>query len=1194
MSEALNLINKNGKPDPNVPQRIASRPEHSIWVGASAGTGKTKVLTDRVLRLLLPREDGRPGSAPGRILCLTFTKAAASEMAHRVQEILGEWAVMDEATLRHSLEHKLLGYAPSDAQLKSAQRLFADVIDEQNGLNIMTIHSFCQSILGRFPLEAGLPPYFDNIDEVQSDALLVRAIGDVLSLAQDDEHAGSDLSQALQRVVQDVDEKSFEFLIKKIVSERYQLASLLKHAGSLDALYLKVCDFYKIAPYQKVDDIYAAACVLSQSEEDDLRRAAEAFIGGGGKRAAENAPSILAWVNQDYKGRGQSFTDYARLFLRGDGEISSQAGFPKPSKKAVKIDPNIEETMRREAERVYDVLDRAKRVRSAQATRDVLMIGLEVITRYSAAKEAVGAVDFDDSIMRTYALLKGESAGFSSLEDEKRSAAPSWVMYKLDQRIDHILVDEAQDTNPEQWRVIEAIVAEFFDGQGAYEEFNRTSFTVGDLKQSIYSFQRAAPEEFQSMQKHFETKIKNAGQVYENVSLDISFRSTKSVLDVVDATFADERLRLSVGGEDVRHVSYREGQAGCVELWPLFQSEKKKAQDFWTLPIEEVDQVSGSSQLAQYIARNIRNWMDRKEILESAQRPIEAGDIMILVRSRSAFVDQMVRALKQHNIPVSGADRMELGQQLAVQDLVALARFCLHSSDDLTLAAILKSPFIGFTEEDLFALSYNRSGSLWDELRSYDRSRLDQIEEAEQSDFVRHLDSDFRQAVVSYLEELIKHVQDFGIYEFFSFILNTPCPADDQSGFRAVRKRLGDDALDPIEEFLNVALNFRYDDIDKMQHFIDVYENQSIELKREMDDGAGEVRIMTVHGSKGLQAPIVIMPDTIQSNRGRKSSKLLWPHQSGLDMPIYAQRTEDEPNAFRDVKTQIKDLDQQEYYRLLYVAMTRAADRLYIGGYASADTPSDESWYFYVERAMQGLSECKTFTDDDGHECLRVANAQNADADKLKDQIEAVEALTDIPDWAYKIAPEEPTPPRPLIPSRPSIDDMVPALSPLKSQDEGRFLRGNVTHKLLQFLPDFDDEKRENAALRYVQKQASHFSDGVQQNIIQEVLEILRHPDYAPFFKAGSMPEVPITGLMNDNRIVSGQIDRMLVEDDKVWIIDYKTNRPPPQRLEDVPALYMNQMRAYRDSIEQIYPGRDIVCALLWTDGPHLMILNME
>lgn len=1180
-------------PDPNVPQRYASQPDQSIWVGASAGTGKTKVLTDRVLRLLLPREDGRPGSAPGRILCLTFTKAAASEMAHRVQDILGKWAVMDTSQLVQILEDDLLGYPPTIAQLQAAQQLFAQVIDEQNGLNIMTIHSFCQSILGRFPLEADLPPYFENIDEQQSADLLESSIKAVLSRAQEDAYTGSDLGLAVNRLVREIDEKSFTGLLQKIVGERYPLADIIRKAGSIDALYLKICAYYHIEPYQKNESFIRVACRLAQREEEDLRRCAKAFVMTGKKNAKEGGQGMLDWLDKDEQGRVDHFRTYALLYLTTDEGISLKRGFTVPSKDVKALQPDIEEVINQEAKRVYSVFDTIKRVESAQLTRDLLVFGLEVIANYSAAKKEMGVIDFDDSIMRTYALLKGESDGFTTLDEYSRSAAPSWVMFKLDQRIDHILVDEAQDTNPEQWRVIEAIVSEFFDGRGAYDDFMRTSFTVGDLKQSIYSFQRASPEDFQFMQSHFEKKIKQAGQIYKHISLDISFRSTASVLRVVDAVFSDPCLQRSVGGEDVRHVSHRKGQAGRVELWPLFRSEKTEARDFWTPPVTLYDQVSGSSKLAAYTARKIRNMLDRKEVLESRNRSIEPGDIMILVRSRSAFVDQMVRALKKERVPVSGSDRMVLDQQLAVQDLIAMARFCLYTEDELSLATILKSPFIGFTEEDLFAVAYQRRGSLWDELRFYEKSRLDKIEDGAHNVFVRHVDQELRSQTVAYLEGLINHVQDFGAYEFFSYILNAPCPADKQSGFRAIRKRLGDDALDAITEFLNVALDFRYDKLDKLQQFIDVQEGRSVEIKREMDERGKEVRIMTVHGSKGLQAPIVIMPDTIQSTGGKRTANLLWPHQTGLDFPLYAARKVDHPEAFTACQNQLKDLDSQEYYRLLYVAMTRAADRLYVAGYGGKNSPPESSWYFYIEKAMKAMHDLQVLSDEQGCEILRVENLQEAMPDKVDKISELTPDVQHVPSWLNTSAPEEPVPPRPLLPSRPAIEDMVPALSPLRSQDEGRFVRGNITHKLLQYLPDLSDDIRVQAATDFVQQHGKDFSASVQLNIVQEVLQILEHPDYAPFFQNGSLAEVPITGLTADHHVVSGQIDRLLVEEDKVWIIDYKTNRPPPRHVHDIPPIYIKQMRAYRDSIAQVYPGRKVICGLLWTDGPDLMILDL-
>ena len=1167
--------------DPNVRQRAASNPQESIWVGASAGTGKTKVLTDRVLRLLLPRGDGRAATKANRILCLTFTKAAANEMAVRINKTLSSWAVMDVKALTAVLED-LLGAPPSEAQLETAQRLFADVIDCPGGLQIMTIHSFCQSILGRFPLEADLPPNFDLLDESLAGEMMRQAQSGVLERLQSSEYANSPLGNALNALASDLDEASFTSLVRGVCQERHQLSLLFDRYHNADGLYAAICTHYDIDQNMSATDVVASLCQEGQCNADSLRLAGEAMLQDKGKKAPVYGRLILTWLDASPSERIEMFEGYKATFIKNDGEPRSQAF---PPKGAINTYPQCADVLHEEAARLINGQEIMKRAKSAQMTRDLLLIGNEVLQDYMQIKRAQGMLDFDDLIIRTMELLNGKTESFSRLSETDFGNITPWIMYKLDQGLDHILVDEAQDTNPEQWRIIEALCEEFFSGLSARDDTLRTSFTVGDVKQSIYSFQRAAPEEFQHMQGVFDTKIKNAGLVNQNVALDISFRSTESVLRVVDAVFQDSELNKAVGGGDIYHKSFRAGQAGLVEIWPLIEDVKDEKKPFWDLPVHVMNQKSGAAQLAAYTAQNIRNWLDRKEILKSANRPIEAGDIMVLVRSRSAFVDQLVRALKIRNVPVSGVDRMILGQQLAVQDVLALARFCLLPDDDLTLACVLKSPFLGWDEAELFSLSYNRKGTLWQEICNFDQDKITAIEG--HPDSVPCVSDEKRDIARDYLSRLIGRARYLGTYEFFSHTLNMACPADAHSGLRAVRGRLGDDALDPIDELLNAALEFGRENIDHLQIFLDHQERKSTEIKREMKEGGSQVRIMTIHGSKGLQAPIVIMPDTIKTSAAKKGGRMLWPNKTDLSVPLYSPRQDDDPQAYKAIYQQCNDLEEQEYYRLLYVAMTRAADRLYIGGYQGSKRALDSSWYFKILAAMNDDDNCEVL--DNGH--IRIENGQDASPDKV-DDVGSVETMrAALPDWALSSAPEEPFPPRPLIPSRPSIEDSEAALSPLVVSNAQRFRRGNLTHKLLQFLPDFEECERENAALKFVQKNAQDLSEKVRVSVVSEVLKILSHHDYAPFFSADSMAEVSVTGLMSDNRIVSGQIDRLVVGADEIWILDYKTNRPPPRDPKDVPAIYHKQLAAYQDSIREIYPNHKINCALLWTDGPFLTIL---
>lgn len=1146
-------------------QRIASDPLVSSWVGASAGSGKTKVLTDRMLRLLLPREDGRPGTAPQKILALTFTKAAANEMALRLSQKLSRWAVMDGTDLSYDLEN-LLGRTPKEAEIEAARKLFARVVDAPGGLNIMTIHSFCQSVLGRFPIEAGLPPHFRPLEEEEARKLLDEARKDTLSHAGT--KSGSPLQSAIGNISTLVTEEAFSSLLKALIAERGQMESVLKRTFGIDGLYAKICTQLGIRPGLTLDAFFADFC--GGGDRTGLQNACAA-LAGGTKTDADKAIAIQAFWDET-GGRMPLYADYKSIFITSTGTVSKKLA----TQKAIGLYTDLLDVLTAEAERILAFEDERRAIVCAETTRDLLLIGQAVLQRYQALKDERGAVDFDDLILRTLSLLKGDVKSLNGLK------VTPWILYKLDEGLDHILVDEAQDTNPEQWEIIRALTDDFFTGQGAAEDI-RTLFVVGDKKQSIFSFQRAAPEKFDDMYRWFDKKIRESGGAFAPVDINTSFRSVRTILDAVDAVFAPARGLMA--GYPV-HIAQREGQPGLVELWPLFETaqsteEESRNEDNtsgtagWTLPDKLVESESGSARMAAKIGDMIKLWIDEKTRLETYDRPIRAGDIMVLVRARNAFVNQLVRALKTRKIPVSGVDRMILGDQIAVQDLCAAARFALLPDDSLTLATLLKSPFIGMDEDALYALAQGRPSSLWESLK-------------EKGDGI----------IISWLESLIVQAGNLHPYEFFSRLVQEPCPADSSSGMRAIRRRLGDDALDPLDEFLNLTLAYQGGHGGGLQSFLHWHEQGSSEIKRQMEEAGGAVRIMTVHGAKGLQAPIVFLPDTVRV-KSPDPDKILWPNRTGLDIPLYVPSRESTPQAATQARSAVERQMDEEYRRLLYVAMTRAEERLYIGGYINKRGPTQGGrtayWYDDIRGALESHPDIQReksgIMDKDGNDqlLLRLSSAANAAPDKTrKGETRIEKPAIELPGWAFKPAPEEPFPPRPLAPSRPSEAEPA-ATSPLAESQAYRFQRGNAAHKLLQTLPELPPAARRVAAEKYLARPALGLPADMQKTIAAEVMAILEDQTFGAIFGPGSMAEIPVTGFLHGKTLISAQIDRVLITDEEILIVDFKTNRPPPDTIADVPAAYLRQMKIYADLMREIYPGRAVKTALLWTDGARLM-----
>lgn len=1129
-------------------QNIAATPTASVWVSASAGSGKTKVLADRVLRLLLS------GTDAGKILCLTFTRAAAAEMQNRIRRLLGEWAVMDEDALNTSIT-ALTGTAPGAAGRALARRLFAQVLDTPGGLKIQTIHAFCESLLGRFPVEAGLAPHFEVMDERTAAEVLEAARDDILTRAREgaDEH----LETALRIVTGWVHEDEFGGLMMEIASSRGRLRRLIADHGSAGNAIAAARGVLGVSAADSVDALIDAACDDSVVDLIGVREAVAA-LAAGGKQDKEKAARMAPWLAADPGIRAETFGAYALAYLTGDGDIRARLA----SKAAVAAMPEISDVMGTEAARIFDVFEKRKAILTAEATEAILRIATALIDRYEDHKRANALLDYDDLILRARELVE--------------RAAP-WVLYKLDGGIDHVLIDEAQDSNADQWAVVRAIADEFHAGAGARDAV-RTVFAVGDEKQSIFSFQGAAPEEFAAMSAHFEERTQAAGQDWHRVPLDVSFRSASAVLQAVDAVFADEEIRAGVSAGRISHTAHRRGQAGLVELWPPVVPDERREIEPWTTPDDIHNDETPARRLAHAIAGRIQQWLRDDEMLASADRPIRPGDIMVLVRRRTDLVDELIRELKNRRVDVAGLDRMVLTDQLGVQDLIALGTFALMPHDDLNLAAVLKGPLIGFDEEKLFDICHGRDGTVWTSLRKL--ARRDPA----------------CSAAFRTLTDILNRADMTPPFEFFAHILGP------MTGRAHLLARLREEANDPIDEFLSLALGYEQAHPPSLQGFLRWLEEGEAQIKRDLDQGVrDEVRIMTVHGAKGLQAPIVFLADTMQVPR--PGSGLLWDQAGAGEIMLWPPRAQVREREAKRLAGIEKDRQDEEYRRLLYVAMTRAEDRLYITGYGTRQSAPEGAWRNLIARGLDGFAAPFAFSSDAGGpfddsdlawtgDGLRLTNPQTSIPDRTQDAAADEGIVPPLPVWADSAAPEEPEPPRPLAPSRPSMPEPAPR-SPLGDDSGVAFQRGLLVHRMLQTLPDVAPEARLRAAEEFLARPV-HGLDGDRiEALIAETFAVLDHPDYADLFGPGSRAEAPVAGVIGVTAI-SGRIDRLVVGADAVKVLDFKTNRPPPAQPEDVSPVYLRQMAAYRALLAKIYENQSIECILLWTDGPRLMPLDAK
>jgi ATP-dependent helicase/nuclease subunit A len=1149
--------------DPGIPQRQAADPGASVWVSASAGTGKTKVLTDRVLALLLRHV------APERILCLTYTRAAAAEMAVRVQTALGAWAVVEQDKLNSEIK-TLTGIMPDAETRQYARGLFARVLDCPGGLKIQTIHGFCESLLRRFPIEAGLAPHFQVLEEIEARELLIDARDEVLARATGIGPQGGDdaLARAVEGIAGRLSAEDFDKLMARLAGERGRIARLIAAKGGLDGAIKALASVLGVGKDETESDIITAACADGAFDRAGLTAAAVAMVEGS-KTDTGKAAGITAWIAGDGEARANGYENYRAVFhKKTDGAIFERLVTAGLLKKAADPD-RLLAAMRTEAERLLDVEARRRAGRTARASIAALTIGAALIEAYAARKSARARLDYDDLILHTRALLSTRSA-------------TQWVLYKLDGGIEHVLVDEAQDTSPDQWEVIRRLTGEFFTGFSAREDRSddhplptRTVFAVGDAKQSIYSFQRADPRGFSDMRDHYCAAVEGAGAEFRDVELHHSFRSTAPVLGVVDNVFAASPARDGLADQTsiISHITRRDGQAGQVELWPAVEPGDAAPVQPWQPDPEPETGGGADSRLARLMAEKIKSWIGTMD-LPSRGRKLQAGDVLVLVRTRTRLVDGLVRALKRLDVGVAGVDRMKLAGELAVQDLLALGRFLLLPDDDYMLACVLKGPYAGLDDDDLLALAPRRPGSLWAALNA------------------RAGENPKWLAARDWLAGLLARTDFARPFELFAAVL------DEDDGRARLIARLGSEAEDPVNEFLELALAFERSQTPSLQGFLRWFESGQSDIKRDLEQAnRDEVRIMTVHGAKGLQAPVVILPDTMSAPRPVEGP--YWTDAGdGAEMPLWTPLTRDLAPQAAALRAQATAAQAEEYHRLLYVALTRAEDALFIAGWRGRNKPPADCWYDLVKRGLAAIAETETFTFTDAvtgisGEGLRYARPQAPDAAThwgASDKATVRSGAPVLKGWERTPAPQEAPDRRPLAPSLVDGDDEPAVLSPLGPDSAHRFLKGRLVHGLLQLLPDIAPAAREEAAQRFLARPGLGLDEKMRASIARETLALLVEPGFASLFGPGSLAEVPITGII-DGDVVSGQIDRLVVSADKVLVVDYKTARPVPEDTSRVPNAYLRQMALYRAVLKGVFPDHAITCALLYTAAPKLITL---
>jgi ATP-dependent helicase/nuclease subunit A len=1127
-------------------QASASNPRASSFVSANAGSGKTHVLVQRVIRLLLT------GVPPQKILCITFTKAAAANMAERVFTTLGHWVTLDDSALDAAIVDAGVPN-PGPKLRKTARELFAQALETPGGLKVQTIHALCTRLLQQFPFEANVPARFAVLDERDQTDMMERANLKVFLEAA--AAPDSTLGRALLTAMANAADVTFKDVVREACLARDHFMAWTDNAGSASAaaaqvsaaLGVKANDSIEAVEREIVDGPY-----LPRKRWPEIAGA----LDGGSKTDQKQADQLRASLA--FTG-GAQVDEYLSIFLTEGKEPRANV----LTKAFAKITPSVAHLFEEEIARLGPLIEKRRAVVTRDRTEALLHIATAAAANYRREKDERGLLDYDDLIDKTLAMLTKVSAG--------------WVHYKLDRGVDHVLIDEAQDTSPRQWDIVEHIIAEFAAGKGARDE-TRTMFAVGDEKQSIFSFQGAAPHEFDLRRRKFEAMFTGAGLQFNPIAFNTSFRSGAAILQSVDYVFRDEHIYRSIHAENAYPLHYALDDAGpgLIELWPLAEADKRDEIEGWRAPFDGVSVTSPEVKLSKRIQAEIKRLVASGTMIgpKGNRRPLTYGDVLVLVRRRGNLFDAVIQSLKHASIPVAGADRLKLTEHIAIIDLMNLTDALLLPRDDLALAVALKSPLFGLDEDDLFELAYDREGWLRKALSAH----------ATQNPGF--------EGVLKRLEECERRFAHDTPFAFYAWLLGG------DGGRARILKRLGHEANDALDEFLELALNHERKAPSSLQGFMAWLRSADTEVKRDMEISRDEVRVMTVHGAKGLEAPVVIMVDTTSSPSDTQRLRLIQLPHEGRKVTVWAGKKADDPEAVGTAREAMLQETEHEYRRLLYVAMTRAADRLIVAGIQPGNRNGvrPDCWYDLVGKglARSGLQEDITETDDG-----QIKRYTRAEDGAQATGAVAPTAITaqELPSWLRTPLPERTASAGLLRPSQASGEMAHRVKSTEAIAQRTRALQqGTLVHRLLQSLPDLPPERRRDAARAHLARNASGWSEAERDELAEKVIALIADSRFAAVFAAGSRAEVAIVGRLTlqgrPPALVSGQIDRLVVTPNEVFIVDFKTNHAPPKAAGEAPPAYIRQLALYRAVLSQFYPQHAIRAALLWTETADLMEIS--
>lgn len=1149
-------------------QNLAADVGASTWVSASAGTGKTYVLTGRILRLFMADHSLRPE----QILAITFTKAAAREMENRIRKHLGEWTTCSTEKLKEDLRY-ILKLSPQqeveERDIRRARSLFSLVLDE--GININTIHGFCQQILGRFPLEVGLSPGFTLMEDLESSRLMDAARSATFKKAMENRL----LPQwAFPYYVAAKSESKVTEALDMFMQKARRFRRLFDQSGGLEGVLSSLAGALEIqepdlSP-ERMEAQLKEAFLTAPPWQDELLKMAETLQQESGKKGQAFAAKVLAFHQGNFEGISaqKAFQAYRSAFLTQKGEpLKLPTLF---GKKVYEAYPLFEDLFTKELSRIKDLFEQEKRLKSFLLSASYLYLGEDMLTHYESLKKKRNVLDFEDLIHYSAALFSDPTQ-------------QDWIQYRLDSGISHILLDEAQDTDRDQWQIIQSLVSEFYAGKGQHGDKKRTFFSVGDMKQSVYRFRGAEPHVFSDMLRFLQKQQTESGHAVHQVELNASFRSSQAVLGFVDLVFQEKERLQAVDDltSELRHRVAHVGTGGVIELWPLIEADAalKQESSGWKLPQKEAHVESSASKMARHVAEHIHQLLNSSERLASTGLPISAGDILILLKSRKSLMGALITALDEFGIPHSGADEMNLQQEVIVQDLLAVMQFLETPTDDLSFAQVLKSPMVSLSEEDFYGLCEQRRGrSLWATFYTEKREHP-----------LCHL-----------FKELLAKSGYFPVYDMLMLVL-----------FKLnVRQKYAESLAgaalssmqDSLDIFLSKVLSWQRVNAGGMTEFVQEFKKNLASEKKPLSEDGQRVRLLTAHGSKGLEAPIVIMPDCAGDFYANLSNEdACWQvDDMGVDH-LFLHRMVGGAEWAPELQHQLQQAEKSHIFkddmRLLYVALTRAKERLYMGGVLGMKGLSENSWYYHLKQAIESQAdggEAQTSPEstqkerasqilntpfeqeEDGTWRLHMPHAFELPKSDMaqKEQGEMVESVP--PAWLFKAPASEKG--EVVVQASEKVQSKSRLEKVQKSIKRDTFKRGKIIHKLLEMLPYYKEDEWQERALRYLNVAAADVSDAQRLGLLntaQKVIEL--NPE---LYGRNSRAEVPLFSRVGDMKRLEGVVDRLVILEEEVWVIDYKTDAHVPS---EVPTDYITQLTSYQKSLTQIFKGKKVKAGVLWT-----------